>query len=42
MNQVEAVADKIRDYFDIKNSNVLTDVDDVIVIQIGRFLQYLK
>ncbi|XP_045211411.2 uncharacterized protein LOC123562887 [Mercenaria mercenaria] len=41
-SQVEAIADKIREYFDIANSNELTEVDDITVLQIGRFLQYLN
>lgn len=40
--QVKAIAEKIRQYYSLKERNTLDDVDDVSVLQIGRFLQYLK
>lgn len=40
--QVRAIVEKIRQFFKIKDRNTLDDVDQVSVVQIGRFLQYLK
>lgn len=40
--QVRAIVKKIREYYSIKDRNTLDDVDEVAVVQIGRFLQYMK
>lgn len=40
--QVKAIVEKIRQYFDIMNRNTLDDVDEVSVVQVGKFLQYMK
>ncbi|KAH3862747.1 hypothetical protein DPMN_025720 [Dreissena polymorpha] len=40
--QIESIVEKIRQYFDIANRNQIEDADDVTVVQIGRYMQFLN